>query len=109
DGGVDPSALRLEQLQICEVHHLGYGLPEPGAERAPGEWLVCANIFDLVVQLVLGEREPRIAGLLAEVELPRPERLWAFLCLRIPLREPEVRYLELVRVQARSLEGFGMV
>ena len=70
DGGVDPSALRLEQLQICEVHHLGYWLPEPGAERAPGEWLVCANIFDLVVQLVLGEREPRIAGLLAEVELP---------------------------------------
>src|SRR5699024_10997905 len=66
----DPRALRLEQLQICEVHHLGYGLPEPGAERAPGEWLVCANIFDLVVQLVLGEREPRIAGLLAEVELP---------------------------------------
>src|SRR5699024_12822824 len=70
DGGVDPSALRLEQLQFCEVPHLGYWLPEPGAERAPGEWLVCANIFDLVVQLVLGEREPRIAGLLAEVELP---------------------------------------
>src|SRR5699024_2694935 len=45
DGGVDPSTLRLEQLQICEVHHRGYGLPEPGAERAPGEWLVCANIF----------------------------------------------------------------
>src|SRR5699024_8811861 len=39
DGGVDPSALRLDQLQICEVHHLGYWLSEPGAERAPGEWL----------------------------------------------------------------------